>query len=99
MYLHLGNNIIVQDRDIVGIFDIDNTTVSKHTRKYLAQRTKNAEIVTVSQELPKSFIVCQHGGKRTVYISQLSSKTLLNRGRDAVPAPLSGALPLNPTNF
>lgn len=88
MYLHLGNNIIVQDKDIVGIFDIDNTTVSKHTRNYLAKRTKNAEIITVSQELPKSFIVCQRGTKRTVYISQLSSKTLLNRGKDSVSAPL-----------
>ncbi len=81
MYLHLGNNIIVQEKDIIGIFDIDNTTVSKHTRNYLAVRTKNAEIVNVSQELPKSFVVCQRNGRRVVYISQISPKTLLNRGQ------------------
>ena len=52
----MGNNIIVNDKDIIGIFDMDNTTVSKHTRKYLSERTKNKEVVNVSFELPKSFI-------------------------------------------
>lgn len=79
MYLHLGNNIIVKDKDIIGIFDIDNTTVSKHTRKYLSQRTKNGEIVNVSSELPKSFVVCRTDTETKVYISQLSPKTLMNR--------------------
>lgn len=81
MYLHLGNNVIVNKNDIIGIFDIDNTTVSKHTRSYLSQRTANAEIVNVSMELPKSFVVCNNrkSGKITVYISQLSAKTLFNR--------------------
>ena len=79
MYLHLGNNIIVKDKDIIGIFDIDNTTVSKHTRKYLSQRTKNGEIINVSSELPKSFVVCRTDKGTQVYISQLSPKTLMNR--------------------
>lgn len=79
MYLHLGNDVIVNNKDIIGIFDMDNTTVSKHTRKYLAERTKNKEIVNVSMELPKSFVVCNKKGNNKVYISQLSPKTLLNR--------------------
>ena len=78
MYLHLGNNIIVKDKDIIGIFDIDNTTVSKHTRKYLSQRTRNGEIINVSSELPKSFVVCRTAQGTRVYISQLSPKTLMN---------------------
>ncbi|MEE1280881.1 MAG: DUF370 domain-containing protein [Acutalibacteraceae bacterium] len=79
LYLHLGNNIIVNDKDIIGIFDMDNTTVSKHTRKYLAERTKNKEVVNVSFELPKSFIVCNNKKKNVVYVSQLASKTLTKR--------------------
>lgn len=79
MYLHLGNNIIVNNKDIIGIFDMDNTTISKHTRKYLAERTKSNEVTNVSLELPKSFVVCNKKGKNTVYVSQLSPKTLLNR--------------------
>lgn len=79
LYLHLGNNIIVNNKDIIGIFDMDNTTVSKHTRKYLSQRTKNKEVVNVSMELPKSFIVCNTKKKNVVYVSQLASKTLSKR--------------------
>ena len=79
MYLHLGNNTVVNNNEIIGIFDMDNTTVSKHTGKYLAQRTKNGEVVNVSLELPKSFVVCSSNNKKTVYISQLSPKTLLKR--------------------
>ena len=79
MYLHLGSNTIVSNKDIIGIFDMDNTTVSKHTRKYLSERTKNKEVVNVSMELPKSFIVCNTKNKNIVYVSQLSSKTLTKR--------------------
>lgn len=79
MYLHLGNDVIVNNKDIIGIFDMDNTTVSKHTRKYLSERTKNKEVVNVSMELPKSFVVCSKKGSKKVYISQLLPRTLLNR--------------------
>ncbi len=81
MYLHLGSNTVVNNKDIIGIFDMDNTTISKHTRKYLSERTKNKEVVNVSLELPKSFIVCnnKNKSKNTVYVSQLSPKTLIKR--------------------
>ena len=29
MYLHLGQETVVRERDIIGIFDLDNTTVSR----------------------------------------------------------------------
>ena len=59
MFLHLGQSTVIRTDDIVGVFDIDNTTVSKHTRKYLSTATKNGRIINVSLELPKSFIVCK----------------------------------------
>ena len=40
MYLHLGQSTVVNVSDIVGIFDIDNTTVSKNTREYLSRAEK-----------------------------------------------------------
>lgn len=76
MYLHLGQSTVVIAEDIVGIFDIDNTTVSKKTRDYLSQAEKEDRVVYVSAELPKSFIVCKD---KKVYISQISSTTLLKR--------------------
>ena len=64
-----------------GIFDMDECTVSKKTRDYLTAAEKRGRVVNVSFELPKSFVVCEKNGKITVYISQLSSKTLIKRSQ------------------
>jgi len=32
MFIHLGQDTVVNDKEIVGIFDIENTTISKNTR-------------------------------------------------------------------
>ena len=76
MYLHLGQNTVVTHDEILGIFDLDNTTVSKNTRDYLSKAEKSGKVVYVSNELPKSFIVCADS---TVYISQISAATLIKR--------------------
>ena len=82
MYLYLGEETVVPMREVVGVFDIDNTTVSKTTRDFLAQAEKEKRVVTVSQELPKSFVVCfSKENGITVYISQISCSTLLKRSK------------------
>ena len=76
MYLHLGQNTVVTTGEILGIFDLDTTTVSARPRDFLKKAQQAGKVVTVSQELPKSFILCENG---TVYISQISAATLLLR--------------------
>ncbi len=76
MYLHLGQNTVVRTKEILGIFDLDTTTVSAKTRAFLKTAQNAGKVVSVSQELPKSFILCENGN---VYISQLSPATLLSR--------------------
>ncbi len=82
MYLHLGQDTVVRDSTIIGIFDMDNTTVSKHTRRFLSRAEKKGRVEAVSTELPKSFVVCEDRGSETVYLSQLAAATLLRRVRD-----------------
>lgn len=80
MYLHLGQDKVVSMEEIVGIFDLDTSTVSKATRDYLAKAEKDGIVTNVCTDLPKSFIVCRdRSGKTQVYISQISSSTLLKR--------------------
>lgn len=82
MYLHLGQDTVITTKSIIGIFDIDRCTVSKKMRDFLTAAEKRGDVVNVSYELPKSFIVCRENGRVKVYISQLSSKTLLKRHKD-----------------
>lgn len=79
MYLHLGQATVVDDREVVGVFDLDNSTVSKYTREFLKKAQKEGRVVNVSMELPKSFVVCKNGERETVYLSQISPSTLLRR--------------------
>ena len=79
MYLHIGKEKIIKTDQIIGTFDLDTATISKATRNYLAAAEKSGEVVNVTTELPKTFIVCKEDGKRTVYISQISSSTLNKR--------------------
>lgn len=79
MYLHLGEKTVIKTDSIIGIFDLDNSTISKHTRNFLTQAEKNKEVVNVSYELPKSFILCSEKEGRRVYISQISCSTLYKR--------------------
>lgn len=81
MYLHLGGEKVVKTKDIIGIFDMDTSTVSKNTRDYLNKAEKNGEVVTVSFDLPKAFVVVcpKKQRQKTVYISQISPTTLNKR--------------------
>ena len=80
MYLHLGQETVVKMDSIVGIFDLDTSTISKFTRDYLTQAEKSGKVVNVSMELPKSFVVCDHPyHAQIVYLSQLSPTTLQRR--------------------
>lgn len=80
MYIELGQETVITDKNILGIFDLDNTTVSKSTREYINTASKNGECITVSlEELPKSFVVTDDGTKRSVYISPFNTSTIFKR--------------------
>ncbi len=80
MYLNIGQDTVITDKNILGIFDLDNTTVSKSTREYINTASKNGECITVSiEELPKSFIVVAEDNKKEIYISPLNTSTIFKR--------------------
>ncbi len=84
MYLHLGKGKIVSTEDIVGIFDLDITSQSHLTRKYLTMAEKAGEVVNASEDIPKSFVVCRSENKKILYLSQMASATLLKRAESGL---------------
>ncbi len=75
MYIYLGGDIAISTKDIIGIFDMDTSTVNKATRDYLSKAEKDKKVVYVNYELPKSFIVCRD----KIYVCPLNTATLLKR--------------------
>ena len=82
MYLHLGKGTVVNEKTIVGIFDLEITSQSHLTRRFLAAAEKAGEVINAAEDIPKSFLVCCEKGRHTVYLSQLSCATLLKRSAE-----------------
>ena len=79
-YLHIGQNVMLEDKRIIGIFDLDNTSTSKITREFLNTAEQDSVVQTACEDIPKSFVVCDPPYHRQIiYISQLNSQTLLKR--------------------
>ena len=80
MFIHIGQDTVDIDKEIIGIFDMDNTTVMKKTIDYLNNAEKEKSVINVAPfELPKSFIVCQTPKGKRIYISPVSVGTILRR--------------------
>ena len=79
MFLHVGNNKNIRIRDVVGIFEMDNTTVSAVTRKFLSGKQKELLVESASFDIPKSFILYSEDGEYKICFSPLSSASLKGR--------------------
>lgn len=79
MYIHLGQNTTVRLNSIIAVFDMENTTTSKKSREFLEKAENEGRVFNVSNELPKSYVVCKENGDFKVYISPVASSTILKR--------------------
>lgn len=77
MFIHLGEDTVVNDKEVIGVFDIDTSTVNKATRDYLSKAEKDKRVIYVNYDLPKSFIVCDD----KVYISPINTSTINKRSK------------------
>ena len=80
MYLHMGQDFIVREQEIIGIFDIDTTSTGKRTREFLERAENEGAVVSMSNDIPKSFIVTDFPYE-TVYLSPISSAALAGRAK------------------
>ena len=75
MFLHIGGDTVVRTGDIIGIFNMDTSTVGKATRDFLARAERQKRVRYVNYDLPKSYVLT----KEAVYISPLNVSTLIKR--------------------
>ena len=78
MYLSIGNDMAVRERSVIGIFDLDNTTVTSRGREFFQRAEKEGQVVPCD-DLPKSFVLTSEYGMDRVYLSALASATLEKR--------------------
>lgn len=79
MFLHLGENIVVPIKDIIGIFDIETTMYSPDTSQFLRLAEEDGFVERITDEQPKSFVVAEVDNKSKIFLSPISSSTLYKR--------------------
>ncbi|OPJ56095.1 extracellular matrix regulator RemB [Clostridium oryzae] len=79
MFLHLGENVVVPVKDIIGIFDIENSMYGSDTAQFLRMAEEDGFIEKITDENPKSFVIAEVNKKSKIYLSPISSVTLSKR--------------------
>ncbi len=79
MFLHLGENIVVPLKDVIGIFDYESTVYNNDTIQFLRMAEEDGFVERINNERPKSFIIAEVNNMSKIFLSPISSSTLSKR--------------------
>ncbi len=79
MYIHLGSDCSVRSKNIISILDLDNVTVSKTTREFFKIAEEEGFIELVTDDIPKSAVICEIDNKSKIYLCPVASSTIRKR--------------------
>ncbi|MBO5955615.1 MAG: DUF370 domain-containing protein, partial [Clostridia bacterium] len=74
-----GCDTVVNTKDIISILDLESTSISKYSKEFLKIVEEEGFVRNVSEEIPKSFVICEEKGQSVVYITNISTKALAGR--------------------
>ena len=84
MFLHIGNGKSVLKRNVIGIFDLDTSTVSKTGKDFINKKEKEGLVEYDDFDLPRSFVLVNEDGKYKVKLSRISSTGLKMRLQEEI---------------
>lgn len=85
-FVNIGLDRILVSKTIVGIFDMDSTTVKKDTRDYLKRAENHNEVEVIAPDLPASFVVCSEKKKKQkILLTSFTVATLYARTQRKFP--------------
>lgn len=82
MYIHIGQDTVLRESSVIGIFDLDNTTSSRITRDFLARAESRGGTHYTSEDIPKAFVLVSENGRDDIYLTQLGPAALSRRASE-----------------
>ena len=79
MYVHIGNDVNLQDKDIIAILSIGRGDSEKNLKSVLQYLKISDKIIDVSEENKKSLIITTKAGENFGYVTNISTGTLAKR--------------------
>ncbi len=78
-YLQLEKGESIDKDEIIGIFDIDTASMSPNTRDIFKRKEEETGVISLSNDLPKSFLLCDNEYTDRIYITGLSTESIRKR--------------------
>ncbi len=79
MYLQLEKGESIDKKEIIGIFDIETSSMSQGTKDLFRRKEEERGVVNLSNDLPKSFLVCDGEYDDRIYLSGISTESIKKR--------------------
>ncbi len=79
MYLQLEKGESIDKKEIIGIFDIETSSMSQGTKDLFRRKEEERGVVNLSNDLPKSFVVCDGEYDDRIYLSGISTESIKKR--------------------
>lgn len=81
MKLYLNDECGIFPADIVGIFDMDSATVGDATKKFLSRGEREGNLLSVTGDIPVSFLVRRDKEDLKIYLTRNAPKVLARRAK------------------
>ncbi len=79
MYLYICKNNIIKTENIIGLFDINTIKKTKEFKELCIKLKNENQLINISNNIEKSFILIKENKKCKAYISNFSIETLEKR--------------------
>ena len=79
MYLHIGKDIVINDKDIISILNLNYVKNTKTYKKMYKNLEEKRAIINIADNKEKTFILTKEKSVEKAYISNISVNTLIKR--------------------
>ena len=78
-YLQLEKGESIDKNEIIGIFDLDMASMSQNTKEIFRRMEDEKGVISLSNDLPKSFLLTDGEYADRIYITGLSTESIKKR--------------------
>lgn len=82
MFLHIGENVTILEKDIIAIIDKKTIDQSEDTKGFIQKMINHGYLYNNNVNNVKTYIVTNNGRKSRLYTSNISAMTLSKRNKD-----------------
>ena len=82
MFVHIGNNIILEEKDIIGIYNIESMRDSEEYKNLIESLKRTDNLVSQAKGDARTLVMTKENGKIVGYETNVSTISIAKRAED-----------------